>query len=174
VKTVEKAMETAGGVGFYREAGLERLFRDIQASRYHPLPDKTQARLSGRVLLGAGYRWLAANSHGSSNRWIGLRVRVHVRVRVRVRGGRAGRVAACETVTARSCTCFALAPRQRERVRVRGPRSRLRSAPLRGARWKRAFASRPRRPPAALEHEHELAHASRSADRSAGTNRESC
>jgi acyl-CoA dehydrogenase len=52
VKTVEKAMEVAGGVGFYRSSGLERLFRDIQAARYHPLPEKPQARLTGRVLLG--------------------------------------------------------------------------------------------------------------------------
>jgi alkylation response protein AidB-like acyl-CoA dehydrogenase len=52
VKTVEKALEVAGGVGFYREAGLERLFRDIQAVKYHPLPEKPQTRFTGRVLLG--------------------------------------------------------------------------------------------------------------------------
>jgi acyl-CoA dehydrogenase len=52
VRTVEKAMEVAGGAGFYRSVGLERLFRDVQASRYHPLPDKAQARLTGRILLG--------------------------------------------------------------------------------------------------------------------------
>jgi acyl-CoA dehydrogenase len=52
VKTVEKAMEAAGGIGFYREAGLERLFRDVQASKYHPLPEKPQTRLTGRILLG--------------------------------------------------------------------------------------------------------------------------
>ena len=45
-------MEVAGGAGFYRTATLERLFRDVQASRYHPLPDKQRARLAGRVLLG--------------------------------------------------------------------------------------------------------------------------
>jgi len=49
---VEKALEVAGGAGFYRSAGLERSFRDIQASRYHPIPEKTQTRLTGRVLLG--------------------------------------------------------------------------------------------------------------------------
>jgi alkylation response protein AidB-like acyl-CoA dehydrogenase len=52
VKTVEKAMEVAGGAGFYREAGLERLFRDIQAVKYHPLPEKPQTQLTGRVILG--------------------------------------------------------------------------------------------------------------------------
>jgi alkylation response protein AidB-like acyl-CoA dehydrogenase len=52
IKTVEKAMEAAGGVGFYRETGLERLFRDVQAVRYHPMPEKPQTRFTGRVLLG--------------------------------------------------------------------------------------------------------------------------
>jgi acyl-CoA dehydrogenase len=52
VRTVEKAMEAAGGAGFYRGAGLERAMRDIQASRYHPLPEKPQTRLTGRHLLG--------------------------------------------------------------------------------------------------------------------------
>jgi alkylation response protein AidB-like acyl-CoA dehydrogenase len=52
VKAVDKALEAGGGAGFYRDAGLERLFRDVQASRYHPLPDKAQVRLTGRILLG--------------------------------------------------------------------------------------------------------------------------
>jgi len=52
VRTVEKAMELAGGIGFYRQAGLERLFRDIQAVKYHPVPEKPQARLTGRIVLG--------------------------------------------------------------------------------------------------------------------------
>ena len=52
VRTVEKAMEVAGGAGFYRSAHLERLFRDVQASRFHVVPEKAQLRLSGRVALG--------------------------------------------------------------------------------------------------------------------------
>jgi acyl-CoA dehydrogenase len=52
VAAVGKALEVAGGAGFYRAAGVERLFRDAQAARYHPLPEKTQARLSGRIILG--------------------------------------------------------------------------------------------------------------------------
>ena len=52
LRAVDKALEAGGGAGFYRDAGLERLFRDVQASRYHPLPDKAQVRLTGRVLLG--------------------------------------------------------------------------------------------------------------------------
>ena len=52
IRTVEKAMEVAGGAAFYRSLGLERLFRDIQAARYHPLQEKAQLRFSGRHLLG--------------------------------------------------------------------------------------------------------------------------
>ena len=50
--TVEKAMEAAGGSGFYRDVGLERYFRDVQACRYHPLTRKVQARYAGRMALG--------------------------------------------------------------------------------------------------------------------------
>ena len=46
------AMEVAGGVGFYRSAGLERKFRDIQAARYHPLQSGPQAEYAGAMALG--------------------------------------------------------------------------------------------------------------------------
>jgi indole-3-acetate monooxygenase len=49
---VEHAMELAGGVGFYRSAGLERRFRDIQAVRYHPLQAGPQAEYAGSMALG--------------------------------------------------------------------------------------------------------------------------
>ena len=52
VKTVERAMEVVGGGSFYREAGLERAFRDVQAARFHALPEKPQLRYTGRVALG--------------------------------------------------------------------------------------------------------------------------
>jgi acyl-CoA dehydrogenase len=52
MRTVEKAMEVAGGGGFFRSAGLERLFRDVQGARYHPLQEKRQARYTGRLVLG--------------------------------------------------------------------------------------------------------------------------
>ncbi len=52
IRTVEKAMEVAGGGAFYRRAGIERLFRDVQAARYHPMQEKTQLRYSGRLALG--------------------------------------------------------------------------------------------------------------------------
>jgi alkylation response protein AidB-like acyl-CoA dehydrogenase len=52
VRACEKAMEVASGAGFYRALGLERLFRDIQAARFHPLQEKPQALFSGRRALG--------------------------------------------------------------------------------------------------------------------------
>jgi len=45
-------MELAGGASFYRAATLERLFRDVQGVRFHPLQDKPQTTLAGRFALG--------------------------------------------------------------------------------------------------------------------------
>jgi acyl-CoA dehydrogenase len=52
IRTVERAMEVAGGVSFYRDVGLERAFRDVQGARFHPLQEKPQLRYTGRVALG--------------------------------------------------------------------------------------------------------------------------
>jgi alkylation response protein AidB-like acyl-CoA dehydrogenase len=52
IAAVELAMETAGGAGFYRAAGLERRFRDIQGARYHPLQSGPQAAFAGSIALG--------------------------------------------------------------------------------------------------------------------------
>ena len=52
IDTVSKAMEVAGGGAFYRKSGLERAFRDVQAGRFHPLQEKPQLDLAGRVALG--------------------------------------------------------------------------------------------------------------------------
>ena len=52
IAVVDKAMELTGGMSFYRKAGLERAFRDIQAARFHPLQAKPQRDLAGRVALG--------------------------------------------------------------------------------------------------------------------------
>ncbi len=52
IKTVELAMGVAGGASYFRSMGLERLFRDIQGARFHPLTDGPQRRLAGRVALG--------------------------------------------------------------------------------------------------------------------------
>jgi alkylation response protein AidB-like acyl-CoA dehydrogenase len=52
IAAVELAMEAAGGAGFYRDAGLERLFRDIQGARFHPMQQGPQATYAGRIALG--------------------------------------------------------------------------------------------------------------------------
>jgi acyl-CoA dehydrogenase len=62
LRTVELAMEVAGGAGFFRSAGLERLFRDVQGARYHALRGADQRRYAGRMALGVD-----VNEKGASN-----------------------------------------------------------------------------------------------------------
>jgi alkylation response protein AidB-like acyl-CoA dehydrogenase len=50
--TVEKALEAAGGAGFYRKTRLERFLRDAHAAQFHPLSGKRQHRFTGRLALG--------------------------------------------------------------------------------------------------------------------------
>jgi acyl-CoA dehydrogenase len=52
LRTVEAAMEVAGGAAFFRSVGLERLFRDAQGARYHALRGAAQRRFAGRLALG--------------------------------------------------------------------------------------------------------------------------
>jgi acyl-CoA dehydrogenase len=52
IRTVELAMEVAAGAGFYRDLGLERLFRDVQGARYHPVRGGAQLIYAGRAALG--------------------------------------------------------------------------------------------------------------------------
>lgn len=52
LEVVELAMELAGGASFYRDKGLERRFRDMQAARFHPLQAGPQARYAGAMALG--------------------------------------------------------------------------------------------------------------------------
>ena len=51
-KTVDLALEAAGGASYHRRNGLERLFRDVQGARFHPLPEHQQRRFAGRLALG--------------------------------------------------------------------------------------------------------------------------
>lgn len=46
-----KATEITGGQGYLRDFGLEKLFRDVQASKYHPMPEKDQYIFRGEYLL---------------------------------------------------------------------------------------------------------------------------
>ncbi|MCB0570821.1 MAG: acyl-CoA/acyl-ACP dehydrogenase [Phaeodactylibacter sp.] len=49
--TVSEAMEAIGGQSFYRKNVLERLFRDVQAAGFHPLPKWDQYAFTGERLL---------------------------------------------------------------------------------------------------------------------------
>jgi indole-3-acetate monooxygenase len=52
IAAVELAMELAGGASFYRAAGLERRFRDVQGARFHVLRSGPQAHYAGATALG--------------------------------------------------------------------------------------------------------------------------
>lgn len=52
IKTVEKEIAVVGGSAYFRELGLERCFRDVQAARFHPFQERKQYVFSGRVALG--------------------------------------------------------------------------------------------------------------------------
>ena len=52
LQTVDLAMDVAGGAAYFRQVGIERLFRDIQGARFHPLTDGAQRRLAGCTALG--------------------------------------------------------------------------------------------------------------------------
>lgn len=49
----ERVMEAAGGAAFLRDNGIEGLFRDLQAVRYHPLREADQLRMTGNIALRA-------------------------------------------------------------------------------------------------------------------------
>jgi alkylation response protein AidB-like acyl-CoA dehydrogenase len=51
-RVAETAMEIAGGSSFYRAAGLERLFRDLQGARFHRPQERAQLNFSGCLALG--------------------------------------------------------------------------------------------------------------------------
>ena len=52
LRFADRAMEAAGGSAFYRAAGLERLFRDIQGVRYHRPQERMQVHYTGELALG--------------------------------------------------------------------------------------------------------------------------
>ncbi|NJO77363.1 MAG: acyl-CoA dehydrogenase [Cyanobacteria bacterium RM1_2_2] len=52
LNVADLAMEVAGGSAIYRKVGLEKLFRDVQGARYHPLREEAQRKLSGQLALG--------------------------------------------------------------------------------------------------------------------------
>ncbi len=48
---VDKAIEILGGKSYFRSSEIEKLFRDVQAVSFHPLPEKEQMRQRGRFLI---------------------------------------------------------------------------------------------------------------------------
>jgi len=52
IKTVDLALDLVGGAGYFRKLGLERLFRDVQAARFHPLQKAPQRLIAGRMAFG--------------------------------------------------------------------------------------------------------------------------
>lgn len=51
MQTVQEAMGAIGGQSFYKKNKLERLFRDVQAAQFHPLPEWDQYAFTGERLL---------------------------------------------------------------------------------------------------------------------------
>jgi acyl-CoA dehydrogenase len=52
IDTVRLALEATGGFGYTRRSDIERLYRDVHACLFHPLPRAKQTQLTGRVALG--------------------------------------------------------------------------------------------------------------------------
>lgn len=49
---VETAVEIVGGGAYFRRSRLERIWRDVQAAQFHPLPEAKQLVFTGRVSMG--------------------------------------------------------------------------------------------------------------------------
>jgi alkylation response protein AidB-like acyl-CoA dehydrogenase len=52
LRTVELALEAVGGASYFRAVDLERIFRDVQGARFHPLSERVQTDMCGRHALG--------------------------------------------------------------------------------------------------------------------------
>lgn len=51
INTIKYAIELAGGRSYYSKNELERLFRDVQASQFHPLPKWNQYKFNSELLM---------------------------------------------------------------------------------------------------------------------------
>lgn len=51
-KALDLAVSITGGSAFYQTALVERLWRDVQGSQFHALPERRQVQFSGRHALG--------------------------------------------------------------------------------------------------------------------------
>jgi alkylation response protein AidB-like acyl-CoA dehydrogenase len=52
IATCAKALEAAGGAGYLRPSGIEKLLRDAYAAQFHPLQERKQQEFTGRLALG--------------------------------------------------------------------------------------------------------------------------
>jgi len=48
IEVVSKSLDLMGGKSFYKNSTLEKLFRDVQGARYHPLPELEQQYTCGQ------------------------------------------------------------------------------------------------------------------------------
>lgn len=51
-KAVDLAVSITGGSAYYQASVIERLWRDVQGSQFHALPERRQVQFSGRHVLG--------------------------------------------------------------------------------------------------------------------------
>lgn len=51
IQSLQEGMQAIGGQSFYKTHPIERLFRDIQAARFHPLPEYEQYEFTGRRMM---------------------------------------------------------------------------------------------------------------------------
>ncbi|GAA4417308.1 acyl-CoA dehydrogenase family protein [Actinokineospora soli] len=51
-EVVDLAMDVTGGRAFFARSPLERAYRDVRASRFHPLPPETTLHYAGKLALG--------------------------------------------------------------------------------------------------------------------------
>jgi alkylation response protein AidB-like acyl-CoA dehydrogenase len=52
LNVADSVMDVAGGSAIYRKVVQEKLFRDVQGARYHPLREEIQRKPSGQLALG--------------------------------------------------------------------------------------------------------------------------
>jgi alkylation response protein AidB-like acyl-CoA dehydrogenase len=52
VRVVDKAMELSGGGAYFKRTPLERMYRDVRAGKFHPLPHYDALEIIGKAELG--------------------------------------------------------------------------------------------------------------------------
>ena len=52
IEVVDLAMDVAGGPAFFKGSVIERAYRDVRASKFHPLTPEATLVESGRQALG--------------------------------------------------------------------------------------------------------------------------